>query len=73
MVDAAFRIQYHPNDGLLHFLYLPSEVDMLTTPRQRSGSAVQEEEDNNGIGQCAEEKIHGDIDTAEPRPKRFKK
>jgi hypothetical protein len=50
--DASFRIQYVPNDGKIHFCYLPSEKDMLMAPRNSSGPGVlgvEHQSSNNSL------------------------
>merc|ERR1740139_933491 len=45
--DASYRIQYHPLEGLIHFAYLPKEVDFPTSARPIISSATLSETPNS--------------------------
>lgn len=40
--DASYRIQYHHLEGLIHFAYLPKEVDFPTSPRSNMTTTTSE-------------------------------
>lgn len=45
--DASYRIQYHPLEGLIHFAYLPKEVDFPISPRPIISSTTLSETPNS--------------------------